>query len=134
MVETAPPTVAPPTVAPPAVELPSFDVPGGKEVISGGPVQVYKDFMERTLRLKWDKPDDMDDDHYVADVGVTVDKDGRLGAPVWEKGSGNAKWDESVKQVFNVVKAFDRPPPTNFPPTVTIRFDVQLEDVESVLQ
>jgi hypothetical protein len=30
-------------------------------------------------------------------------------------------------------KNFDRPPPTNFPPRVTIRFDVQ-EETEPVLQ
>jgi len=51
-----------------------------------------------------------------------------------QKSSGNEKWDDSFRQVFNVVKSFNRPPPTNFPPVVTIRFDVQLEDVESVLQ
>jgi len=33
-----------------------------------------------------------------------------------------------------VVKNFDRPPPTNFPSNVTIRFDVQLEDAEPMLQ
>jgi hypothetical protein len=65
---------------------------------------------------------------------MTVGKDGQLGAPVVQKSSGNEKWDDSVRQVFNVVKSFNRPPPTNFPPVVTIRFDVQLEDVESVLQ
>jgi hypothetical protein len=65
---------------------------------------------------------------------MSVGKDGQLGAPVVQKSSGNEKWDDSVRQVFNAVKSFDRPPPTNFPPVVTIRFDVQLEDVESVLQ
>jgi hypothetical protein len=131
----APPTVAPPTVAPPATELPSFDFSGGKEVISSSdPVQIYKGYMEYVLRSKWDMPDNMDDDNYVVEMGVTVDKSGRLGTPVLQKGSGNEKWDASVRQVFNLVKNFDRPPPTNFPPTVTIRFDIQLEDVESVLQ
>jgi hypothetical protein len=130
-----PPTVAPPTVAPPAAELPSFDFSGGKEVVSSSdPVQIYKGYMEYVLRSKWNKPEDMADDNYTVEVGVAVDKDGRLGSPVWQKGSGNEKWDDTVKQVFNVVKNFDRPPPTNFPPSVTIRFDVQLEEVESLLQ
>jgi hypothetical protein len=136
-VETAaaPPPVAPPTVAPPATELPAFDFSGGKEVVSSSdPVQIYKGYMEYFLRSKWDKPDDVNDDNYVVEVGVTVDKDGRLANPVWEKGSGDAKWDDSVKQVFDVVKNFDRPPPTNFPSNVTIRFDVQLEDAEPMLQ
>ena len=131
----APPAAAPPSVAPPAAELPAFDFSGGKEVVSSSdPVQIYKGYMEYVLRSKWDKPDGMDDDHYVAEVGVAVDKDGRLGSPVWQKGSGNQQWDNSVKQVFSVVKNFDRRPPTNFPSTVTIRFDVQLEDVGSLLQ
>jgi len=131
----APPTVAPPTVAPPVAELPSFDFSGGKEVVSSSdPVQIYKGYMEYVLRSKWDKPDDMADDNYVVEMSMTVGKDGQLGAPVVQKSSGNEKWDDSVRQVFNMVKSFDRPPPTNFPPVVTIRFDVQLEDVESVLQ
>jgi len=131
----APPTVAPPTVAPPVAELPSFDFSGGKEVVSSSdPVQIYKGYMEYVLRSKWDKPDDMADDNYVVEISMSVGKDGQLGAPVVQKSSGNEKWDDSVKQVFNLVKNFDRPPPTNFPPVVTIRFDVQLEDVESVLQ
>lgn len=131
----APPAAAPPTVAPPAAELPAFDFGGGKEVVSSSDsVQIYKGYMEYVLRSKWDKPDGMDDDHYVAEVGVAVDKDGRLGSPVWQKGSGNRQWDDSVKQVFNVVKNFDRRPPTNFPPNVSIRFDVQLEDAGALLQ
>jgi outer membrane biosynthesis protein TonB len=131
----APPTVAPPTVAPPVAELPLFDFSGGKEVVSSSdPVQIYKGYMEYVLRSKWDKPDDIADDNYVVEMSMTVGKDGQLGAPVVQKSSGNEKWDDSVRQVFNVVKSFNRPPPTNFPPVVTIRFDVQLEDVESVLQ
>jgi len=131
----APPTVAPPTVTPPVAELPLFDFSGGKEVVSSSdPVQIYKGYMEYVLRSKWDKPDDMADDNYVVEMSMTVGKDGQLGAPVVQKSSGNEKWDDSVRPVFNVVKSFNRPPPTNFPPVVTIRFDVQLEDVESVLQ
>jgi outer membrane biosynthesis protein TonB len=130
----APPTVAPPTVAPPVAELPSFDFSGGKEVVSSSdPVQIYKGYMEYVLRSKWDKPDDMADDNYVVEMSMSVGKDGQLGAPVVQKSSGNEKWDDSVKQVFNLVKNFDRPPPTNFPPRVTIRFDVQ-EQTEPVLQ
>jgi outer membrane biosynthesis protein TonB len=136
IVETAPApsSTAPPAVAPPPTELPSFDVGGGHEVISGDPVQVYKGYMEYTLRSKWDKPEDMDDDNYVVEMGVTVDKNGRLGNSVMEKSSGNKKWDDSVKQVFNVVKTFDRTPPTNFPPNIIIRFDVQVEDASPMFQ
>ena len=133
--EAAPKTTAPPIVAPPAAELPSFDFAGGKIVdTSSDPVQIYKGYMEYVLRSKWDRPENLADDNYAAEVAVAVDKQGQISAPVWEKGSGDAKWDDSVKQVFNVVKNFDRPPPMNFPASVTIRFDVQSEAIEPVLQ
>jgi hypothetical protein len=37
-----------------------------------------------------------------------------------------------VKDIFKVVMGIDRKPPTNFPPVVTIRFDVQ-EETEPVM-
>jgi hypothetical protein len=129
----APTAVAPPTVAPPAAELPSFDFEGGKSVeTSSDPVQLYKGYLEYVLRQKWNRPEEADDD-FVAEVAVSVDRQGDIENPTWLKGSGDQKWDATVKQVFNVVKTIDRPPPTNFPPRVTIRFDVQ-EETEPVLQ
>jgi TonB C terminal len=130
----APPVVAPPVVAPPNSELPSFEFGGGKTVeTSSDPVYLYKGFIEYTLRSKWNRPDDQADDSYTAEVAVSVNRQGQLSHPDLVKGSGDAKWDETVRQVFNVVKNIDRPPPTNFPPRVTIRFDVQ-EQTEPVLQ
>jgi hypothetical protein len=129
-----PPVVAPPVVAPPNSELPSFEFGGGKAVeTSSDPVQLYKGYMEYVLRQKWNRPDDEADDDFVAEVVVSVDRQGNIENPTWLKGSGDEKWDATVKQVFNAVKSFDRPPPTNFPPRVTIRFDVQ-EETEPVLQ
>lgn len=129
----APPPAAPPVVAPPAVEVPSFEFGGGKTVISeSDPVQLYKGYLEYELRSKWNRPDNMDDDNYVAEVRVDVGKDGSLSHVTWEKGSGNDKWDQSVKDVFKIVTQIDRPPPTNFPPEVTVRFDVQ-EETEPVM-
>lgn len=131
----ATPTVtAPPTVDPPAQELPSFDFDGGKAVISStDPVEVYKSQIEFAMRSKWDRPDDMDDDSYVALVQVAVGRDGSLTDPVWEKGSGNKRWDDSVRAAIAAVTSMDGPPPTNFPPRITIRFDVQ-DDTEPLLQ
>jgi TonB family protein len=67
----------------------------------------------------------MDDGKYVAEVQVSVDRDGNVSNPQWEKGSGNSLWDESVRKAVAAVKNMDRPPPTNFPPQITIRCDVQ---------
>ena len=131
----APPSVAaPPTVAPPAAELPSFAFEGGKEVeTSSDPVQLYKGQVEYALRSKWQRPDNLPDDSYVAEVEVTVDPKGQISDPIMKKGSGNRLWDDSVRQVFRMVTRIDRPPPTNFPSRVTVRFDVQ-EETEPILQ
>ena len=75
-----PPAAAPPVVAPPPPEVPVFEFEGGKAVNSeSDPVQLYKGYMEYVLRSKWNRPDNMDDDHYVAEVQVHVDKAGQLG-------------------------------------------------------
>src|SRR5271166_2927719 len=93
-----PPVAAPPVVAPAAVDVPSFEFEGGKAVNSeSDPVQLYKGYLEYTLRSKWNRPDNLPDDNYVAEVAVNVAKDGSLGRPQWLKGSGDDKWDASVK-------------------------------------
>ena len=127
------PVAAPPVVAPAAAEVPSFDFAGGKTVVSeNDPVQLYKGYLEYALRAKWNRPENLDDDRYVAEVGVNVDRQGHLSNIAWQKGSGNDLWDASVKAVFKAVTQIDRRPPTNFPDHVTIRFDVQ-EETEPVL-
>ena len=131
-----PKVVAPPaeTVkAPPPAEVPGFDFEGGKAVNSeSDPVQLYKGFMQYVLTQKWNRPDNMADDNFAAEVSVDVDKQGNLSHSQWLKGSGDPKWDASVKDVFKAVSNIGRPPPTNFPPNVTIRFDVQ-EETEPVM-
>jgi len=132
--KVAAPTMAPPVVAPAAVDVPSFDFAGGKTVLSEtDPVQLYKGYMEYVLRSKWNRPDNMPDDTYLAEVQVNVDPQGNLNNVAWVKGSGDAKWDQTVKDVFKTITQINRPPPTNFPDHVTIRFDVE-EETEPVLQ
>jgi len=124
----APPSAAPPVVAPAAAELPSFDFDGGKVVeTSSDPVQLYKGFVEYALRSKWNRPDDIADDAYVAEMDLAIDRTGRIIDTEWKKSSGDPKWDQSIQQIFHVVKNIDRPPPTNFPAHIVIRFDVQSE-------
>ncbi len=75
----------------------------------------------------------MDDDNYVAEVRGRGGQGRQDRRSVWKKGSGNTSWDDSVrKAIADVVQSIDRPPPTNFPAQVTIRFDVQ-EETEPVL-
>jgi TonB family protein len=125
---------AQPVVAPPATELPSFDFAGGQAVeTSSDPVQIYRGQLEYAFRSKWDRPENVNDDTYVAEVQVSVARDGEISNAQWEKGSGNPTWDASVRKAIAAVRSMDRPPPTNFPPHITIRFDVQ-EQAEEVLQ
>lgn len=134
VVAAPPPTLAPPVVAPPAAELPSFDFDGGKLVQSSSdPVQLYKGLLEYTLRSKWNRPDNLADDDFVAEVEVAVDRAGNITSPKWQKSSGNTVWDDSVRKAIAATTSINRPPPTNFPARVTIRFDVQSEATEPIL-
>jgi outer membrane biosynthesis protein TonB len=137
--ETVKPTAAPPpppapVAAPPSAELPAFQFSGGHVVdTESDPVQLYKNYMEYVLREKWNRPDNLKDAAYVAEVQVRVDKTGDLQPLAWLKSSGNPRWDDSIKQVFQKITNIGRPPPTNFPPEVTIRFDT-VEQTEAVFQ
>lgn len=132
-VVTAPPVTAPPVVAPPAAELPAFDFDGGKLVQSSSdPVQLYKGLLEYALRSKWNRPADLADEAFVAEVEVAVDRTGQLSNPKWQKGSGNKVWDDTVRAALAALTSLNRPPPTNFPARVTVRFDVQ-EATEPIL-
>jgi hypothetical protein len=131
----AAPVVAPPVVAPANDSVQDFVFTDGAKAVNteSDPVQLYKGYLEYSLRAKWNRPDNMADDNFVAEVSVNVDKDGTLSHVAWQKGSGDARWDQTVKDVFKTVTQIDRRPPTNFPSVVTIRFDVQ-EETEPVLQ
>jgi len=129
-----PPSDVPPAVAPPAPELRAFEFDGGRAVTTAGnPVDVYKGLLQSTFTAKWKKPDDSEDEKYVAEVQVSISRDGRISDPQWMKKSGDKRWDDSVKQALAAVKGMDNPPPTNFPPHVIIRFDVQ-ETAEPIFQ
>jgi len=134
---SAPPqsiNAAPPAVAPPAADVPAFEFSGGKAVQSSSdPAILYKGYVEYTFRSQWNRPTDERDDDFVAEVEVSVDPAGRISDPVWKKGSGNARWDDSVRSAVAATKSLDRPPPKNFPPRVLVRFDVQ-EATEPIIQ
>jgi len=89
--------------------------------------------VEYTLRSKWERPEGMTDDNYVAEVEVSIDRAGQISNPEWKKGSGNTRWDDSVRRAVAATRSLDRPPPTNFPPRVLVRFDVQ-DTTEPIIQ
>jgi protein TonB len=130
-----PPPAAAPLVAPPSTEIPDFVFNDGAKAVTTetDPVQLYKGYIEYVLRSKWNRPDNMADDAYVAEVAVNVQKDGTISESKWISGSGNNAWDQSVRDVFQIVTQIDRRPPTNFPPNIVIKFDVE-EETEPVFQ
>jgi hypothetical protein len=127
MAQTPPPNTgaAPPAMAPPSQDVGSFVFDGGKAVeTSSDPVQLYKGLLEYSLRSRWDRPEDMDDHDFVVEVEVSVDRKGQIANPVWKKGSGETRWDNSVRQAIAKTSGVSRPPPSNFPSRVVVRFDV----------
>jgi hypothetical protein len=121
----APPPVAPPA-APPAAELPSFVFEGGKAVqTTADPIQLYKGLIEYTIRSRWERPADVEDEKFVAELEISVDRSGTFSAPNWKRTSGHAEWDASVRRALAATPGINRAPPTNFPTRVTVRFDVE---------
>lgn len=134
--EAPPPSgiAAPPAVAPAIAQLPSFHFEGGKAVQSSSdPVQIYRQLVEYTLRSHWNRPTDLEDRYFVAEVEVGVDSSGRIQESVWKRGSGNARWDDSVRQSVARTTSISRPPPAEFPSRVLVRFDVVDEVPEPLL-
>ena len=137
-VQSAPPSAAQntaPAVAPAEAVLPdmAFD-DGAKQVQVGDPNSVYKGIIEHAIRLRWERPQDLDDAAYVAEVRLSVDSNGQLGAYQWVKGSGNKPWDDSVKAALARTHSVSTKPPKGFPPQFVVRFDVESERTENVMQ
>jgi protein TonB len=127
-------TVAAPA-APAAVSLPSFAFSdGAKEVQTiTNPNDLYKALVEHALLSRWNRPEDIADENFVAELEVSVDSSGNLGSYRWISGSGNQRWDNSVKETMGRVKALSRPPPKGFPATFNVRFDVESQKTEALL-
>ena len=130
LVPTAPPALAPPVAAPPPVSIGTFNFTddSAKTVQStSDPVLIYKGLVEYSLRSKWSRPAGLDDINFVAEVEVAIDATGKIAGTDWRKGSGDARWDDSVKRALSATTALSRPPPKNFPAKFVVRFDTQLE-------
>jgi len=131
-----PPTEAPPVAAPPAVDVPTLDfADGAKEVVTiSDPKILYKGSIEMALRSRWNRPEDIADEAYVAEVELNIDPKGNVTGSKWIKGSGDARWDKSVKEAVAATKVISRPPPKGFPGTFLARFDVEMTKTEDVLK
>jgi TonB family protein len=131
---TAPAVEAPPAVAPPTLDA-SFFGDGAKVITEvTDPKLMYKGTIERVLRANWDRPEDMKDDEFVVEVELSIDKDGKVTSSRWVKGSGDARWDKSVKDAVAATRSVGAPPPAGFPGKFTARFDVEMTRTEPVLR
>jgi TonB family protein len=147
MAEAPKPVEAPSKAAPPQSDMapvaaPAAVIPadfsfsdGAKEVATGtnGPVGYYKNFVEYTLRSKWSRPENMADDNFVDIVEVMIDAEGNVKNYAIKSGSGNPRWDDSVRQALASTKSIGRLPPRGFPPKFDVRFDV-LAATENISQ
>jgi protein TonB len=122
-----------PAVAPAPAVLSGFEFGGGKEVVSmaSDPKSLYKAKVERALREAWKRPGDIQDDKFVARVDVSIEPTGRLAGYRWISGSGNNRWDGSVREVLESTKNVGVPP-KGFPASFEVRFDVETEAVEGL--
>jgi outer membrane biosynthesis protein TonB len=120
-------STAPPAYAPPAVDVPSFSFGGGRDVGTGDAISAYQGQIQSSFMGNWKRPENVDDSQFAAEVDIQVDKEGNLSDPVWKKGSGNMRWDDSVKAALAATKSLPLPPPKNFPSHVLVRFDVTEE-------
>lgn len=131
---TAPAVDAPPAVAPPTIDA-SFFADGAKTVVEvSDPKLIYKGAIERALRAKWERPDDIKDDEFAAEVELSIDPSGNVTSSRWVKGSGNARWDKTVKAAVSATRTVGSPPPAGFPSKFMARFDVEMMRTEEVLK
>ena len=93
---------------------------------------MYKALVEHTVRGYWNRPEDMADDNFIAMVEFTIDKSGYVSDTRWVSGSGNTRWDESVKDAVAQVKSIRKGPPAGFPNKFTVRFDVESTKTDAI--
>jgi hypothetical protein len=127
--------VAPPpsgvAVAPPAAEPAAFDFSDGAKVVessTNAPFIYYKSQIEYALRSNWERPPDINDEAFVGEVELRLDKAGRILAHAWKKPSGDKRWDASVDKAIKETPGINRPPPAGFPNSFVVRFDVVPSD------
>lgn len=67
----------------------------------------------------------------MAEMEFTIDAKGRVMSSRWLSGSGDVRWDASVKTAVGQVQSISKPPPKGFPEKFVVRFDVETTPVES---
>src|SRR5208337_728086 len=116
---------APPMAAPAAVSLPSFEFNDGAKAVQtiSDPSGIYKALVEHVLHDNWNRPEDIADDNYAAMLELSVDSSGRVNDYRCLSGSGDKRWDDSVRAAMEQTKTIGHPPPKGFPTKFNVRFD-----------
>jgi hypothetical protein len=131
-VETTAKNIAPPKafVPPPAAveavaAAPAPVIEGftfNQDAINDG-IGLYKQHVESFLRTRWERPEGVKDNDFTAEVEMRIDAKGNISGYDWKKGSGDKRWDDSVKRAL--AGAINRTPPKDFPDKFKVVFDVQ---------
>jgi hypothetical protein len=100
---------------------------------NGDAIGHYKQQVETALRLVWERPENIQDMSYVAEVEMRVDAKGKIAGYDWKKGSGNQRWDDSVKKAIASTKNISSAPPKGFPDKFTVKFDVTSSTTEPLV-
>lgn len=129
MAAAPPPSGAPAAAAPPPAIGADFDFNDGAKAVqtTSDPVELYKQTVEYAFRSRWQKPDGIDDSQFVAEAEVALTPDGSVTKYDWKRGSGDTRWDASVKTALAQTKSIGRKAPKGFPPTVVVRFDTVID-------
>jgi colicin import membrane protein len=127
--QAAPPAVAAPEAAPPPAVGADFAFADGAHEVktTSDPLELYRGNVEYAFRSRWQKPDEGDDTQLAVEVEVGVGPQGQVTQTDWKRGSGNAKWDATVRAALAATKAIGKPPPSGFPSKFTVRFDAVAE-------
>lgn len=128
----APPPSATAAAPPPAIGA-DFDFNDGRAVqtTTADPLTLYKQTVEYAFRSRWLKPDGMDDTSLVVEADISVNPDGAVTGVEWKRGSGDSKWDATVRAALEQTKTIGRKPPKDFPGRFLVRFDA-VADTEPV--
>lgn len=131
-VATAAPPASSAAAPPPAIGA-DFDFNDGRAVqaTSADPVTLYRQTVEYAFRSRWVKPDGMDDTGLFAEADVMVSPEGAVTGVDWKRGSGDSKWDATVRAALAQTKSIGRKPPKDFPGRFLVRFDA-VADTEPV--
>ena len=114
-------------------EEPDFDFNDGRAVqtTTADPLTLYKQTVEYAFRSRWLKPDGMDDTSLVVEADISVNPDGAVTGVERKRGSGDSKWDATVRAALEQTKTIGRKPPKDFPGRFLVRFDA-VADTEPV--